>query len=91
MAPTDARGSRDNYHVLASNAGCQSSCRPTQIEDLMAKLNHEIRTPLTAIRAFSSILLEEPDMERAQRRQFLAIVAEEVERLTAIVNRLLSG
>ena len=91
MAPTDARGSRGSHRAFASNAGCQSSCRPTQIEDLMAKLNHEIRTPLTAIRAFSSILLEEPDMERAQRRQFLAIVAEEVERLTAIVNGLLSG
>jgi signal transduction histidine kinase len=91
MAPTDARGARDNYEVLASNAGCQRLGRPTQIEDLVAKLNHETRTPLTAIRVFSSILLEEPDMESAQRRQFLSIVAEEVERVTATVNRMLSS
>jgi K+-sensing histidine kinase KdpD len=74
-----------------SDASCKDKGTAGQGEDLIASLNHELRTPLTAIRAFSSILLEEPDMERAQRQQFLAIVVEETERLTSIVNRLLPG
>ena len=72
------------------DASCKDESTPRQIEDLVASLNHELRTPLTAIRAFSSILLQERDMERAQQRQFLAIIVEEAERLTSVVNRLLS-
>ncbi len=88
FADTTAAGVR--HKGPASEASCKDESTRRQIEDLVASLNHELRTPLTAIRAFSSILLQEPDMERAQQRQFLAIVVEEVERLTSVVNRLLS-
>jgi signal transduction histidine kinase len=91
MIPADTTGIRRSHETTVSDASCKDGGTATQIEDLIASLNHELRTPLTAIRAFSNILLEEPDMEIAQRRQFLAIVVDETERLTSIVNRLLSG
>lgn len=90
MTPADTTATRRSHGTLTSDTRCNERSTPRQVEDLMAKLNHELRTPLTAIRAFSSILLEEPDMELAQRRQFLAIVVEEAERLTSVVKRLLS-
>lgn len=91
MILADTRGARDSYEGLASNARGEGRRTPTETEDLITSLNHELRTPLTAIRAFSAILLDEPDMELGQRRQFLAIVVEETERLTTVVNRLLLG
>lgn len=91
MMLADTRGVRDSHEALASNARREDRCTPTETEDLIASLNHELRTPLTAIRAFSAILLDEPDIELGQRRKFLAIVVEETERMTAVVNRLLSG
>ena len=90
MVLADATGIRRSHEALVSEAGCKDRGISRQTEDLIASLNHELRTPLTAIRAFSTILRDEPDMEPAQRRQFLAIVVEETERLTSVVNRLLS-
>jgi signal transduction histidine kinase len=90
MILTNTREARDRHKTRASHTGCKEGGAPTETKDLIANLNHELRTPLTTIRAFSSILLDEPDMELTRRRQFLAIVVEEAERLTAVVNRLLS-
>ena len=52
-------------------------------------MTHELRTPLTSIRAFSEILLDDPDIELAQRRNFLGIITKETERLTRLINQVL--
>ena len=52
-------------------------------------MSHELRTPLTSIRAFSEILLANPEMESAQREEFLRIVVKESERLTRLVEEVL--
>jgi PAS domain S-box-containing protein len=50
---------------------------------------HELRTPLTSIQGFSEILLARSDLENAQRRSILAIIHEQAESLSRIVNDLL--
>lgn len=58
-------------------------------DDFMSSVTHELRTPLTSIRALSEIMRDDPDMDVAQREQFLGIVVAETERLTRLVNQVL--
>ena len=58
-------------------------------DDFMSSITHELRTPLTSIRAFSEILHDNPDLDVAQRQEFLAIITKETERLTRQVNQVL--
>jgi two-component system sensor histidine kinase CreC len=57
------------------------------VEEYVQSLTHEIKSPLSAIRAAAE-LLEDP-MPPAQRDRFLADIREESGRLQAIVERLL--
>ena len=58
-------------------------------DEFLSTVTHELRTPLTAIRAFSELLYDEPDMDPAQRKEFLGHVIRESERLTRLVNQVL--
>jgi len=58
-------------------------------DDFMSSVTHELRTPLTSIRALSELMRDEPDMDPAQRGQFLGIVVAESERLSRLVNQVL--
>ena len=58
-------------------------------DEFIATVSHELRTPLTSIRSFVEILQDHPDLPEGERRRFLAIVAEEVERLGRLVDDVL--
>jgi len=58
-------------------------------DDFIATVNHELRTPLASIRAFSEIVRDHPDLDDAQRHEFLRIVVHETERLTRLIGQLL--
>ena len=58
-------------------------------DDFVATVSHELRTPLTAIRTFSQILRDHPDLEPAERARQLGIVIKESERLTRLINQIL--
>ncbi|MFG1432386.1 sensor histidine kinase [Xanthobacter sp. V2C-8] len=58
-------------------------------DDFVSSVTHELRTPLTSIRAFSELMLDAPDMEEAQRADFLRIIVAESERLGRLVNQVL--
>jgi Na+/proline symporter/signal transduction histidine kinase len=58
-------------------------------DDFMATVSHEIRTPLTAIRSFSEILRDNPELDGDQRQEFLNIIAQESERLSRLINDIL--
>ena len=58
-------------------------------DDFMSSVTHELRTPLAAIRAFSEILYDDPDIELEERKRFLGILVSETERLSRLVNQVL--
>ena len=59
--------------------------------DFVSTVSHELRTPLTSIYGFAETLLrEDVHFGDAERATFLRYIASESERLTAIVDRLLS-
>jgi Na+/proline symporter/nitrogen-specific signal transduction histidine kinase len=58
-------------------------------DDFMSSVTHELRTPLTSIRAFAELMRDDPQMDGAQRQQFLDLVVAETERLSRLVNQVL--
>ncbi len=58
-------------------------------DDFVATVNHELRTPLASIRAFSEILRDHPRLSDAERLEFLSIIVAESERLTRLIGQLL--
>jgi len=59
--------------------------------DFVSTVSHELRTPLTSIYGFAETLLRQDVLfGDAERDTFLRYIASESERLTAIVDRLLS-
>lgn len=57
-------------------------------DDMLSAVSHEIRTPLTAIIGFADVLLKN-EMEPAQQRDYLQIIASQGERLKELVDNLL--
>jgi Na+/proline symporter/nitrogen-specific signal transduction histidine kinase len=58
-------------------------------DEFLSTVSHELRTPLTSIRAFTELIRDEPDMDEAQRAEFLDIIIRESERLTRLINQVL--
>ncbi len=57
---------------------------------LLATVSHEFRTPLALIKGYASTLLaNDVEWPEAERREFLSLVADEADRLTGLVQRLL--
>ncbi|MBN9243738.1 MAG: histidine kinase [Mesorhizobium sp.] len=73
--------------LKAANASLQVLDRLK--DDFVVTVNHELRTPLASIRAFSEILRDHPDLPDRERLDFLRIVVTESERLTRLINQLL--
>ena len=57
--------------------------------EFVSDVAHELRTPLTAIRG-NAEMLQDPDLPPTLREKFTAIIVSESERLTRLVNDLLT-
>jgi signal transduction histidine kinase len=60
-----------------------------QKDEFLSQVSHEVRTPMTAIRAFSEILLSEADLDEVLRRKFLNTIHKESLRLTSLLDEIL--
>ena len=58
-------------------------------KDFVANVSHELKTPITAIKGFAETLLESP-CDEAQERRFLEIINSQAERLSNIIEDLLT-
>ncbi len=77
----------ESRQLRADNETLQSLDRLK--DDFMSSVTHELRTPLTSIRALAELMADDPQMDTAQRQQFLGIVVAETERLSRLVNQVL--
>ena len=59
-----------------------------QKDAFLSQISHELRTPMTSIRAFSEILME-PDLPEPMRAKYAEIIHEEAIRLTRLLDDLL--
>jgi signal transduction histidine kinase/Na+/proline symporter len=58
-------------------------------DDFLSTVTHEIRTPLTSIRALSEIVHDYPDLDRQERQHFLGTIIKDTERLSRLINQVL--
>ncbi len=58
-------------------------------DDFLSTVAHEIRTPLTSIRALSEIVHDNPSMDEEEREHFLGTVIKESDRLSRLINQVL--
>jgi len=80
---------RDVTKLKLMEEGLRRADRLATIGQMAAGISHEIRNPLTSIKAFSELIYRDAAEESRQRR-FASIVVEEVDRLNGIVEGLLS-
>ncbi len=58
--------------------------------DFVSAVSHELRTPLTSIKAFTATLLRRQEFDARTQREFLEIIDNQCDRLTRLINDLLS-
>ena len=58
-------------------------------DEFITTVTHEMRTPLTSIRAFSEILVDNPDIEGEERLHFLQTIIKETNRMNRLINQVL--
>ncbi len=59
-------------------------------DEFLYTVTHEIRTPLTSIRALSEILQDNPDISNAEKNTYLDAVVKETERLSHLITQVLN-
>jgi signal transduction histidine kinase len=57
--------------------------------EFVAMVAHDFRKPLTAIRGFAELVLEEPNLSNDERREFMGTVISETDALAALANETL--
>ena len=60
-------------------------------DEFLSQVSHELRTPMTSVRSFSEILLSEEDVSAEDRRRFIAIIHDESQRLTRLLDEILDA
>lgn len=58
-------------------------------DDFLTTVTHELRTPITSIRAFSEILYDNEDLGSDQRQHYLGIITRETERISRLISQVL--
>ncbi|MBO9641438.1 MAG: HAMP domain-containing histidine kinase, partial [Siphonobacter aquaeclarae] len=58
-------------------------------DDFLSTVTHELRTPITSIKALSEILQDNPDLDGEMREQFLSTIIRESDRLTRLISQVL--
>ena len=71
--------------------GLQQQMQVAQLKnDLVATVSHELKTPLTAMRALVETLLDTEELNPATTREYLQLVAQENARLSRLIEHFLT-
>ena len=58
--------------------------------EFVANVSHELRTPITSIRSYAETLQDDDDISDTTRKEFLSVIVTESDRMTKIVQDLLT-
>jgi signal transduction histidine kinase len=61
----------------------------SQKDEFLSQVSHEVRTPMTSIRSFSEILLDEERLSSQERQRFVSTIHRESMRLTKLLDEIL--
>lgn len=71
------------------NANDQLVKKDSQKDEFLDTVTHELRTPITAIRAASEILHDDEDIPEELKKQFLQNIISESDRLNRLIDKIL--
>ncbi|MEQ8188729.1 MAG: HAMP domain-containing sensor histidine kinase [Candidatus Eremiobacterota bacterium] len=57
-------------------------------DEFISHVTHELRTPVTLIKGFSQVILEDEDMDEENKKDFIRIIYNEICRLSNMVDKL---
>ncbi|HEY8296460.1 MAG TPA: PAS domain-containing sensor histidine kinase [Candidatus Baltobacteraceae bacterium] len=57
--------------------------------ELVSTVSHELKTPLSAIKAYTATLRANPELYDGQREEFLAIIEQQADRLSRLIDDML--
>lgn len=60
-----------------------------QKDEFLDTISHELRTPITAIRAATEILHDDDDIPQEMKKQFLSNIISESDRLNRLITKIL--
>jgi len=63
--------------------------RDKQKNEFLDTVAHELKTPITSIRALSEILLDNDDVDNLTKKKFLTSILKESERVSRLINNIL--
>ena len=86
---TDAEGERSGAVVVVNDLTELRRLEGIR-RDFVANVSHELKTPLAAIRAMIEMLVDAPDLSEEKQRDFHQRVLRQTERLTTLVQDLLT-
>ena len=89
LAPFD-RDSKAGGVLAVLHDVTQQVKNETTRREFVANVSHELRTPLTNIRSYAETLAEDPDLPSDTRASFLGVILNESDRMTHIVQDLLT-
>ncbi|NMB36060.1 MAG: cell wall metabolism sensor histidine kinase WalK [Firmicutes bacterium] len=88
VVPFKESGDRQGKLVVLHDVTKERATSRLQ-QEFVANVSHELRTPLTTIKNYTETLLDGAQEEPEVRSRFLAVVAQETERMVKLVNDLL--
>lgn len=81
----------DEYFILVISALSDLAFLNQAHIDFVSTVSHELRTPLTSIKGFADTLLTAGDkLDKEQQNRFISIIKSQVDRLTRLVENLLT-
>ena len=58
--------------------------------EFVANVSHELKTPITTVKSYVETMIETPDLDNSMRTNFLSVVDKEIDRMTRLVQDLLT-
>jgi signal transduction histidine kinase len=86
---TDASAELKRISEQLKNANQELVDKDIQKDEFLDTVTHELRTPITAIRAASEILHDDDDIPEELRKQFLQNIISESDRLNRLIDKIL--
>ncbi|SEF44857.1 sensor histidine kinase [Flavobacterium urumqiense] len=86
---TDTSNELKKISTQLKNANQELVNKDIQKDEFLDTVTHELRTPITAIRAASEILHDDDDIPEELRKQFLQNIISESDRLNRLIDKIL--
>lgn len=86
---TDTSNELKKISEQLKNANQELVNKDIQKDEFLDTVTHELRTPITAIRAASEILHDDDDIPEELRKQFLQKIISESDRLNRLIDKIL--